>query len=277
MTATFTELESVIAAEEQASEIEQPETATAEGILERLADPPDVHVHDEKLLAPLESDLQLAADLIPIRALRGVPLYYERAGAPKPYAFSVARGFVPRLERIVDDVRLRVPRSYGALTRITSAGMYVGKAGMHGKGRACDLDRFTFEHIVIAPHDGDHAAGELARRRRYWSLAAICRSHCCYTLHGEYNAAHRDHLHCDDLVDEGFNTSFSTITLLQALLNTVHGVSPALRVDGVYGPKTRAATAAAIARVGLSGDVHDRAVWLGLLRRSARLGFTLAP
>jgi hypothetical protein len=257
----------------------EPVAPTAEAVLEQYADPDgasQLHTHDMSLLAPLEHELALVASLTPIRRLRGVPLYYERLDVPKPYSFRVARSFLPMLEATVDHVRARVPSSYGKLLRISSAGMYVAKAGRHGEGRACDWDRWTFEHVDIAPRDRHHAAQDLARRRRYWALAAICRSLCCFTLHGEYDLAHTDHLHVDNSISTAFNTSFSTITLLQAVLNVIHGASPQLKVDGAYGPRTRAATLLAIKRLGLSGDVYDRLTWIAFLQRSARLGFTLA-
>lgn len=214
-----------------------------------------------------------------INKLRGVPLFYERFDdkKPRPHTFPVARAFVPKLEAIVAEVQRRVPDSYGEITRITSGGMAVSKQGKHGEGHACDFDRVRFEHVEIAPKDGDHAASSVARRRRYWSLVAICRSFCCFTLHGEYDDAHKDHIHVDDSVDVVFAEAHSTVTLLQSLLNVVHGASPRLRVDGDNGPKTRAATAKALTAVGLSGSVTDRDVWIRFLRRSAERGFELAP
>jgi hypothetical protein len=274
-------LDEVISAEgaETSPDLPEPTPPSADEIFEQYADPDGAaerDVHDEALLVPLEHELELIARLGQIRSLRDVPLYYERRSSPQPYGFHVDHTLVPKLEAMVDLVRKRVPASYGKLTRIASAGMYVAKPGMHGKGLACDWDRWTFEHVVIAPRDRDHASQDLKRRRRYWSLGAICRSVCCYTLHGEYDAAHVDHFHCDTSVSPAFNTSRSTVTLLQALLNTVHGASPVLKVDGNYGPLTRAATAKAIERLGLNGSVHDFDVWIGFLRRSARLGFALA-
>jgi hypothetical protein len=220
-----------------------------------------------------------ASDLTTIRSVRGVPLFYERFDdkQPRPHAFPVARSFVPKLEAIVDEVRKRVPDSYGDLTGITSAGMFVGKAGRHGEGRACDFDRLTFEHVQIAPIRRDHA-GDLARRRRYWAFVAICRSVCCFTLHAAHNKEHEDHVHGDHSVDVVFTSEArSTVTLVQSLLNVVHNASPALTVDGDYGPKTRAATAKAVTALGLTGNVTDRTVWIKFLRRSAQRGFELAP
>lgn len=278
MTAISPDLvDEVIAAEAAAEALAAPDAPSAEAILEGFADPDGaagLHDHNhEALLQPLEHELELIAGLTPVRALRGVPLFYERGVKPRPQTFQVARTFLPKLETIVDLTRARVPASYGKLVRITSAGMFVAKAGKHGQGRACDWDRLTFERVAIAPLARDHASSDLARRRRYWSFAAICRSVCCFTLHGEYDAAHADHVHCDDSISDAFNTARSTITLLQALLNTVHGAS--LQVDGAYGPRTRAATVTAVRRLGLEGDVTERSVWIAFLRRSARLGFAL--
>jgi hypothetical protein len=235
--------------------------------LEALADP----------LEPLTVDGRLAAHMTTVSEIRGVPLYYERGGAARMQSFPVARAFVPVLEATIRELVQRTPPSYGALRRISSAGMYVARPGMHGLGRAVDWDRLVFEHVEIAPIARAHESSDLATRRRYWAFAAICRSVSSYTLHGAYdNGPHDDHVHLDDAAPAGFSRSRSTVTLLQSLINTIHTPATPLRVDGVYGPLTQQAVRVAISRVGLAGEITDAAVFRGLLRRSARLGLQLA-
>ena len=227
--------------------------------------------------APVEEEIEAEADaaFIMISAISGVPLYYERGpGGPARYRFPVARSFVPVLKSTVREVRQRTPPAFGKLERISSGGIKVAKEGMHGAGRAVDWDRWVFENLQIAPLAGDHAAGDRRKRQRYWGLAAICRSISCYTLHGEYDAAHRDHIHHDNMVNVGFSTARSTVQLTQALCNNMFGAN--LGIDGQYGPRTRAAVANAVDKLGLQGDISSVAVWRAFLRRSARLGFVLS-
>jgi hypothetical protein len=212
-------------------------------------------------------------DLVAVGDLRGVPLWYERARAPRPARFLVARSFLPVLEATVKQVRERAPATFGPLQRIASAGMYVAKPGRHGEGLACDWDRLSFEHVEIAPIERDHASRSRATRRRYWSFAAICRSNSCFVLHGAFDRAHGDHVHADRSTGVGFNEAPSTVELVQSVLNEIHEAAPKLAVDGIYGPKTSAAFERAAGRLRLDGDIHERRVFLPFLRRSARLGF----
>jgi hypothetical protein len=212
-------------------------------------------------------------DLVAVDDLQGVPLWYERARAPRPAQFLVARSFVPVLEATVKQVSERAPASFGPLQRIASAGMYVAKPGKHGEGLACDWDRLSFEHVEIAPIEHDHASRSSATRRRYWSFAAICRSNSCFVLHGAYDRAHRDHVHADRSTRVGFNAAPSTVELVQSVLNEIHDATPRLAVDGIYGPRTSAAFDRAAERLRLEGDIRELRVFLPFLRRSARLGF----
>lgn len=277
-----TQLDDVLSAEERAEPADDEDDAATETTaepedpeLEAIADP-EAHLGieepDESLLEP--DDDRRAPGLTRIGEILGVPLFYERAaGGPRPRSFDVAESFVPILEATVRQLRERVPPTYGQLQRISTAGLFVKKAGMHGEGRACDWDRLVFENARIAPREQDHASNSLARRRRYWAFAAICRSNSCFVLHGFYNAPHRDHIHQDSQTGVGFNTSKSTAMLCQALLNNVYGEH--LEVDGDYGSNTRQAMTRALTRLGLPDEIRDVTVWRRFLRRSARLGFTL--
>jgi hypothetical protein len=212
-------------------------------------------------------------DLVGVDDLLGVPLWYERARPPRPAQFLVGRSFLPVLEATVKQVHDRAPAAFGPLQRISSAGMYVAKPGRHGEGLACDWDRFSFERLSIAPIERDHASRSPATRQRYWSLAAICRSNSCFVLHGAYDRAHRDHVHADRSTGVGFNEAPSTVELVQSVLNEIHGAEPKLAVDGIYGPRTRAAFERAAGHLRLDGDIRELRVFLPFLRRSARLGF----
>jgi len=213
-----------------------------------------------------------------VGALRGIPLLYGRDGHPhhpRPRQFPVDGGFRDRLERTVAVVQARAPEQFGELRSITSAGMLVKKPdSLHASGRACDWDSFTFAHLQISPFFGDHKSPSHDVRRRYWALAALCRSTSAYVLHAEFNAAHTDHIHQDNGAALAFDPgSPTTVKLVQALCNEVFDQTPALRIDGVFGQDTRDALVLALRVVGLDGSVTQLATWRKFLRRAGRLGF----
>jgi hypothetical protein len=217
-----------------------------------------------------------ALDLVQIRKLAGVPLFYP-IPTPQPHKPSVDRGFLPILEATVRQTQARVPASYGKLLRIQELGIFVPTSDrLHTKGRACDWERLIFEHVTIAPGDGDHASESRAVRRRYWAFAAICRSNSCFMLHGLYNADHENHIHQDNGISQGFNTMESTVKLCQALLNFIHGQSPHLATDGHFGTSTQNALTATMQRLHIEGTVQDAQAWTRFLRMTGRLGFKLA-
>jgi len=212
-----------------------------------------------------------------ISKLDGVPLFFARGVEPRPQTFSVDPHFRDVLVRTVRSVRARAPESFGDLVRITSAGIFVNKPGMHGVGRACDHDAWTFAQVDIRPIRQDHAAESLSRRMRYWALAALIRSHSAFVLHGQYNVAHRDHIHQDNGGSRSFSTSSeATVKLVQAICNVIFDQSPRLVVDGVFGSNTSAAVKEAMTTVDLAGNVFDSTQWTRFLRRSGRLGFRLS-
>ena len=228
--------------------------------------------------APAPSPGAVGLAFPPVSELLGIPLFYERPPVgppPHPHSFPVDPTFVPILEQTLRELQQRVPAGYGRLVRISSAGMQVAKAGMHGKGRACDWDRLVFEHTEIAPIAHAHA-GPLKASQRYWGFAAICRANSSFVLHGFYNAEHEDHVHQDNMVSIAFDPNSETgVKLVQAVLNTIYGHSPRLDVDGNFGTETKQALATAIQRVGLDGPVEQVPIWRKFLRRSGRLGLAL--
>ena len=212
-----------------------------------------------------------------ISELDGVPLFYARGVEPRPQRFSIEPKFRDICVATVRSVRSRAPASYGPLMRITSAGVFVQKPGMHGLGRAFDHDAWTFKHVDIRPINQDHKAPSLARRRRYWALTAIMRSHSAFVLHGLYNLAHEDHDHHDNGGAFPFSTtSEATVKLVQAICKHIFGKT-SLATDGDYGSKSKAAVAEAMAELDLPGDIFDPTRWRRFLLRSGRLGFELAP
>jgi len=231
---------------------------------------------DESLLEPESDEAPGVRGFVRISDILGVPLFFERgaSGRPVKTSFPVASGFVPIVEATVKQVQKRVPASFGPLEKISSAGLHVVKAGMHGEGRACDWDRLVFANISISPLEKDHKSTSLEKRRRYWAFAAICRSNASFVLHGLFNQAHEDHVHQDNASGVGFSTASSSVKLCQAVLNDIFGEK--LATDGDFGTNTREAFGRATERLRLPDDISNVSVWRRFLRRSARLGFTLS-
>jgi hypothetical protein len=214
-----------------------------------------------------------------ISKLSGVKLLYGRgSGAPKPRKFPVDADFKAQLAKTVLVVVHRAPEQFGDLQSLTSAGMFVKKPNsLHAVGRACDWDVWKFADVTISPFKGDHASPKLAVRRRYWSLAALMRSNSAYVLHAEFNAAHKDHIHQDNGAMTAFDAgSGTTVKLVQALCNEVFQAETPLRVDGVFGGKTKTALREALETLQLGTDVTRLVTWRRFLRRSGRLGFRLS-
>jgi hypothetical protein len=271
-------LDEVLAAEEEAERDEDgpPVDEPPAGVSEEEADPDarrGLDDPDESLLQPPEDT---KAPFVEVGEILGVPLFYERTANPGPRRFPVTPGFVPILRRSVKQIRERAPGAFGPLDRISSAGMFVDKPGMHGRGLACDWDRFGFRNVEIAPIERDHASSSLATRQRYWATGAILRSNACFVLHGRHDTDHADHFHQDHSIGVGFNRQHSTVSLTQAVLNDIWGASPKLAVDGDFGEKTAGALAKVLQRIGLPNNVDDARVWQRFLRRSGRLGFRLS-
>jgi hypothetical protein len=230
----------------------------------------------EGVEAALMDAVEAAPGLITVDQLDGVPLFYARGpGAPARHSFSFEPTFHDECVAVIRSVRHRVPASYGKLKRITTAGTFVSKDLMHGKARAMDHDRWEFEHVDIHPFKHDHNSANLKRRRRYWALAAIMRSHSAYVLHGEYNGPHTNHIHHDNGGPFGFDTSSkATVKLVQAICKHIFGFT-ALAIDGDYGTNSKAAVKSVLAKLELAGDITDPTVFKRFLMRSGRLGFVL--
>jgi hypothetical protein len=273
-------IEEVLQAEE---DLESSEEVDADLPVDESAEDPELELStateresiddEEAVVVTDEADLSGIAGVAGIGNILGVPLFYERISNPGPRNFPVANTFRPTLEAIVKQVQERVPPQFGRMTRISSAGMFVGKAGAHGKGRGCDWDRIVFENIEIAPIDQDHASPSRAKRMRYWAFGAVCRSNCAFVLHGLYDEAHRDHFHTDNMTGVAFNRqSEATVKLLQAVLKDIHGHN--IATDGDFGSESSRALTDALAKMNLSGGSIDNVeVWRRFLRRSARVGF----
>lgn len=269
-------------AEEAKAEIDDLNLDAAEN----EAVPTEAQIGEEEACGPVSVDdvtegpvVTEAANIVRVGTLGGADLFFPRGGTNDPQTFPVDVAFKDVLERTVRLVAARAPEEFGQLKRLGTAGMLVDKPGMHGVGRACDWDIWTFSDVKIAPLNRDHADPSQDVRRRYWALAALCRSVSSFVLHAEFNADHEDHIHQDNGGGSvRFNAgSQSTVKLVQSLCNEIYDRSPRLVVDGSLGSNTQAAIDEALDMVHLGGgSLTDTGTWRQFLRRTGRLGFRLS-
>lgn len=117
---------------------------------------------------------------------------------------------------------------------ILTAGLYVNKSGEHGRGSAVDIDGFWWSNserfrAIDAPSDW----------YRYITIEATLRQVFGTVLNYDYNAAHRDHWHCDLGRPTRWRAVRSQAKFAQRALNEIWGER--LVVDGRWGSRSAAA------------------------------------
>lgn len=178
-----------------------------------------------------------------------VPVHYDRL----PESGLGTRG-VPRTWYCTKDFENKMDNCFvelwekcplGRADIICTAGAWVDKGGMHGRGQAFDLDAiFWGDRLVLAKnYPNDKVA--------YLGIESVLRRHFGTVLNYKYDRAHEDHWHFDDGASVGFRTKRSVVLYLQMTLNEVFKVSPRLEVDGGYGNKTRDGVRQALKDCGL--------------------------
>lgn len=143
----------------------------------------------------------------------------------------------------------------------------------HNRARGFDL-------CAVGLTDGNRIdantahVGSRTDQRRYLGLTASLRRYFSTVLTVDYNAAHRDHLHIDDL--RGLaplrSDKRSDTALVQSTANLLAGDT--LVVDGIWGSRTQDAYVNLLDGFGLSctdprRQVADAVLFLDLVRRTA--------
>lgn len=170
-----------------------------------------------------------------------VALYYERAASGDPW------GDLSKGERtgifLTPFTYEKLSSSFDALWAYTgrpiaiiTAGGWVEKPGAHGLARAFDLDG-----IIWGPDSWWKASSYMTDVN---SRAFYCGLMCHFSmtfgnvLGAEYNRAHFDHIHLDDLVEPVFRlNSMAVITTIQASLRYIWKKAN-VEIDGVWGLHT---------------------------------------
>lgn len=218
--------------------------------------------------------------------LAGVPVHYDRFLDPefgygtrgRPRRFRAEADFEQKLQDCFEELWKVCP--LGKAEVITTAGAFVDKPGAHGKGRAFDLDGIFWENrtFVTLHHYVQDA-------RFYLGIESVLRKHFGIVLNYEYNEAHRDHFHIDDISPVGFFPGHrSRVLYLQMALTYLFGRQVA--IDGLVGPETNGAARELLPELGLASpdaidtdrELHAKLndVWLELLDRGAATGMAMA-
>ena len=198
----------------------------------------------------------LATDLVrrghlgeswPLRGRIAAPAPGQRTAFGGTHALTFNRRFAEQLDRwaISTDHWLHTyPSGSGA-----KAIAWFGEVGSmachrptaaHNRARGLDLCQIRFTDGGLIDMNSSHGASG-PQQRRYLAVSANLRRYFGTVLTCHYNAAHRDHIHVDDLTAVApIRTDKRTdTTLVQSAANLLNGER--LAIDGVWGPRTEAA------------------------------------
>lgn len=207
--------------------------------------------------------------------LGDVRLFYDRRsandlGKGTPVVLAMTQGFEDQLDRCFNELWNISPN--GKPDKIFTAGAWTNKPGMHGEGRAFDLDGFEWSNRKFIVLEDGRKNGD---RKFYFGIEAILRKHFGIVLDYLYNSDHHDHFHIDDGVSIDFDTSArSKILFLQGALVFVFGLSVgATGIDGQWGDNTKNALNQALSKLGIAGSIFNRNTWLDFLTQTAKEAF----
>lgn len=214
--------------------------------------------------------------------LAGVPVHYDRSSEAGygtrgiPFTAHCTESFEDTLNNAFEELWEVCPLGEAAV--ITSAGAYVDKPGMHGKGRAFDIDGIFWANktFITKQYPSD--------RPFYLAVESVLRKHFGTVLNYQYDEAHQDHFHVSTRGEPGFVADHkSRVLYLQMALTHLFDIP--VSIDGIVGPETIGASRELLRRRGLDdGEVGsddevlrtlDR-VWLTLLDEAAETGFQQA-
>ena len=227
------------------------------------------------------------ATVYPHSEIWGAPTYYEPTGTAASFRYNAT--FYNRLETWLAFWYANTPVSWLTPLRVWSYGCYVnrndGCVSMHNYGRAFDISRIyatvngSLSRVFYARYDLWRTLTGSAlttTRKRYWATAASIHYHFKYVLTYAYNSAHWNHIHMDNQVSGGGNSTFSTgsrsqIVHVQAVCTYIWGY--ATTIDGIWGPQTDGNSRRVLSRIGRSGGLTtSQTNWLEFNRTSTRFG-----
>lgn len=207
--------------------------------------------------------------------LGDVPLYYDRRspndlGKGTPVTLAATQLFEDQLDRCFNELWNICPN--GKPSKIFTAGAWTDKPGMHGAGRAFDLDGFEWSNRKFIVLEDGQKNGD---RKFYFGIEAVLRKHFGIVLDYLYNSDHYDHFHLDDGKSIDFDTSArSKVLFLQGALVFVFGFSVgSTGIDGQWGDQTKNAVNQALSKLGISGSIFNQNTWVQFLTLTAKEAF----
>jgi hypothetical protein len=207
--------------------------------------------------------------------LGGVDVFFDRRfsgdlGQGINVPLAMTQGFEDKLDQCFNELWSVVP--LGKPNKIFTAGAFTNKPGFHGLGRAFDLDGFEWTNRKFIVLEDGARNGD---RKFYFGIEAILKRHFGVVLDYLFNTDHHDHFHLDDSLQIDFSASAkSKVVFLQGALIHVFGLSiGAAGIDGQMGPNTQQAVNQALAKLGISGSISNKNVWLQFLLGTAKEAF----
>jgi len=209
------------------------------------------------------------------KSIAGIKINYNRVNYEMyrskgiETTFRSNEKFYSTLEKCFKELILFFPD--GKPEIITSAGGYIfGAPGEHGRGNAIDLDGFHWKNKNFITLDYN------TNLPFYLATQAILYKHFGVVLGFLFNAAHRDHFHCDLSYLPGFYKSKTYIKFIQCVLSNIYNINTV--IDGQYGDKTEAALSVALDRLNMKNNglyplIDLQGKWLKFLTETAKIGF----
>jgi hypothetical protein len=203
-------------------------------------------------------------------SLDGVPLRYDRSTSTSygtvgiPYNPYSRKSFIDKLEACFKELFQVCP--LGKPNHILSGGAWTQKPGMHGQGRAFDLDGLLWDDYRFVTVEYP------SQKKFYLAVDAVLRKHFGIVLNYKYNRAHEDHFHIDDSVTTSFSKhSKSKVLALQMGLTHVHGNE--VIIDGIWGSQTLNAVNDVLDDLDIQQPITQKAGWFKYLDATATKGF----
>lgn len=261
-------------------------TVTLLGSGMSAADPPGYHPAPD---GPVPDDGVTALALVTQSEVNNEPTYYEPTGARTSFRYEPT--FYARMETWHRNWRAWTPHHWTAPHQIYCYGVYVNKPGMHGEGRAFDLARLRITNRntgqMFLGFNGRYdqwrgwgTDAMITERIRYWGTLASLHYHFRHVISYLDDSVHHNHVHIDNAISGGGDSSFSTSSttqtyFVQATCRYIWGYDTG--IDGEFGPQTRSHSSGVLTRLGSDGAITTQSRWLTFCRGSARQAWAMRP
>jgi len=206
-----------------------------------------------------------------INTINGIPLHYARL-TNHPYGtrgeqrqFKIDAQFLKTLEAAFEEVFLNCP--LGKPEIITTAGILVNKPGMHGHGKAFDIDAIFWKDNSLVTSNFIH------QKELYIGIECFLRKHFGIVLNNLY-PNHHDHWHIDTSVVVDYNKGSKSETLfVQMSLRYIYE-KPVI-IDGIWGRQTRSYIEEVFSRLQIATPITTKTNYIKFLDLTGKIAFKL--